>query len=93
MKYKINNNEKLIEYNGQNIHLTKKEFDLFVYFQSNPNKVMTREELLEKVWEYGVIVDTRTIDVHIRRLRGKFPDIPIVTRKCYGYMWKSDVLQ
>lgn len=92
MEYKINNNEKLIEYNGQNVHLTKKEFDLFVYFQSNPNKIMTREEILKKIWDHDVIVDTRTIDVHVRRLRKRFPDVPIVTRKCYGYMWKSDVL-
>lgn len=93
MEYRINNNEKIIEYKEQNVYLPKKEFELFVYFQSNPDKILTREEILQNVWDYGVVVDTRTIDVHIRRLRKRFPDVPIVTRKCYGYMWKSDFLQ
>jgi len=93
MEYRINNNEKIIEYKGESVHLPKKEFELFVYFQSNPNKMMTREEILQNVWEYGVVVDTRTIDVHIRRLRKRFPDVPIATRVGYGYIWKSDILQ
>jgi two-component system alkaline phosphatase synthesis response regulator PhoP len=88
MNYKINNEEKSIEYYGEKQFLPKKEYLLFVYFQNNPNKVITRETLLKEIWDEGVVVTLRTIDVHIRRLRKRFPDVPIITRKCYGYMWK-----
>lgn len=85
----INNNDKSIEYNGEVLYLPRKEFMIMSYLQENSNRAITREELLKNIWGDDVIVGERTIDVHIRRLRKKFPDAPITTRKCYGYLWKS----
>ena len=53
------------------INLTKTEFDLLSLFIKSPNKVFTREEILNKIWGYGTIVTDRTIDVHINKLRKK----------------------
>ena len=92
MEYRINETEKSVVYNDETFYLPKKEFRLMEYLYNNPNKVLTREVILENVWGNDVIVGDRTIDVHIRRLRKTFPNIPIVTRKCYGYIWKQPTL-
>ena len=94
MEYRINHMDKSVEYEGKLSFLPKKEFKLLEYLQSNKGRVFSREDLIREVWEYDtVFVDTRTVDVHIRRLRKTFPKIPIVTRKCYGYMWNNNVVQ
>ena len=56
---------------GEKIDLTYKEFELLKYFLIHPRRVFTRAELLEKVWEMDFYGGTRTVDVHIRRLRAK----------------------
>ena len=56
---------------GQRIDLTPKEFDLLAILLENKGKVLSRAELLEKVWEFAYIGDTRTVDIHIQRLRRK----------------------
>lgn len=56
---------------GREIDLTAKEFDLLHTLMRNPGRVLTREHLLEKVWGSGVVVTTRTIDTHLKRLREK----------------------
>jgi two-component system alkaline phosphatase synthesis response regulator PhoP len=66
-KYEVFLGEKKLE-------LTPKEFELLTLMLSNPGKVYTREELLEKVWGYEYSGDTRTVDVHIRHLRQKLSD-------------------
>jgi len=53
------------------LRLTPREFDLLVFFTSNVGRVLSREELLRKVWGYDYLGDTRTVDVHVRRLRAK----------------------
>lgn len=55
----------------KNINLTGKEFDLLYVLASNPGKIFTRQELLERVWGYAYYGDLRTVDVHIRRIREK----------------------
>jgi two-component system response regulator ResD len=57
--------------NGKNISLTPKEFDLLIYLCKNPNQVFKREQLLDKVWSYDFMGDTRTVDTHIKNLREK----------------------
>ena len=57
--------------NGQRIDLTFKEYELLKFFATHPGKVFTREALLDKVWGYDYYGGTRTVDVHIRRLRAK----------------------
>ncbi len=61
---------------GKEINLTAKEFDLLELLVFNPNKVYSRESLLNLVWGYEYPGDVRTVDVHIRRLREKIEDNP-----------------
>ena len=75
---------------GKPVDVTQKEFDLLLRLFSEPGKVCTREELLEKVWNYAYFGDTRTVDVAVRRLREKIEDDPgapkiILTRRGVGY--------
>ena len=56
---------------GKPLTMTPREFDLLLFFVQNPGRVLTRDELLRKVWGYDYLGDTRTVDVHIRRLRMK----------------------
>jgi DNA-binding response OmpR family regulator len=56
---------------GQTLDLTFKEFELLRHLNENPGRVFTREQLLSEVWGYDYFGGTRTVDVHIRRLRSK----------------------
>jgi len=58
-------------YNGEEIKMPPKEFELLYYLANNRNKVFTREQLLREVWGYDYPGDSRTVDVHIKRLREK----------------------
>ena len=53
-----------------------KELELLYFLASSPNQVFTREQLLDQIWGYEYIGDTRTVDVHIKRLREKIKDHP-----------------
>jgi DNA-binding response OmpR family regulator len=61
---------------GAPVRLTKTEFKLLCALASRPNQVFTREMLLQQVWEYDYFGDSRLVDVHVRRLRGKIEDDP-----------------
>jgi DNA-binding response OmpR family regulator len=61
---------------GKELVLTPKEFDLLWFLASNPGHVFTREQILEKVWDYDFFGDGRTVDAHIKRLRKKLGDDP-----------------
>lgn len=71
--------------NSQEMLLPKKEFELLLLLVSKPGKVFKREEILKKVWGQEVLVGDRTIDVHIRKLRGKIGSHYITTLKGVGY--------
>lgn len=60
-----------VEYMGNKIELPPKELELLFFLATHPNKVFTREQLLQKVWEFDFYGDSRTVDVHIKRLREK----------------------
>ncbi|ONI38041.1 DNA-binding response regulator [Candidatus Epulonipiscium fishelsonii] len=68
----IDKNNYSIVYNDETLELPPKEFELFYFLASNQRQVFTREQLLEKIWSYDFMGDTRTVDVHIKRLRDKF---------------------
>jgi DNA-binding response OmpR family regulator len=72
---------------GREISLTAKEFALLEYLLRRRGKLATRDALLNSVWGYDADVTTRTVDVHIRRLREKIPSLAaaIQTVKPYGY--------
>jgi len=62
-----------VEYFGNEMELPPKEMDLLHFLAGHPNIVFTREQLLEQVWGFDYFGDSRTVDVHIKRLREKFP--------------------
>ncbi|MBX5451277.1 response regulator transcription factor [Thermogemmatispora sp.] len=72
----INIPARRVEVNGQRVALTVKEFDLLVVLASSPERVFTREVLLNKVWGYDYLGDGRTVDVHIGTLRKKIEAVP-----------------
>jgi len=59
---------------GQAVRLTRREFELLRYLVQNKNRVVSRDRLLERVWGYDRLVETRSVDVHVGRLRGKLGD-------------------
>ena len=85
---KINREEYLVFKNKNEIILPRKEFELLFLLASKPEKVFTRDEIMNKVWGTQVVVGDRTIDVHIRKLREKIGDKHIKTLKGVGYKFK-----
>jgi DNA-binding response OmpR family regulator len=61
-------------YQGRPLSLTPREFELLAFLARNPGRVLSRDELLRKVWGYDYVGETRTVDVHVRRLRAKLGD-------------------
>ncbi len=82
---KIDREKYIVIKNGSELYLPKKEFELLSLLASKPKKVFTRNEILDRVWSGQVVVDDRTIDVHVRRLREKVGDSYIKTVKGIGY--------
>ncbi|WP_058486443.1 response regulator transcription factor [Defluviitalea phaphyphila] len=60
-----------VTYHGKKMELPPKELELLYFLASNPNQVFTRDQLLDRIWGYDYIGDTRTVDVHIKRIREK----------------------
>lgn len=69
----INQTTYIVTYHGSELELPPKEFELLNFLAQHPNQVFTREQLLDKIWGYEFVGDTRTVDVHIKRLREKMP--------------------
>jgi two-component system, OmpR family, alkaline phosphatase synthesis response regulator PhoP len=74
----------------QTIILPKKEFELLFHLAQTPNKVFSRDELLQKIWGADIYVLERTVDVHIRKLREKIGEGYIRTLKGVGYMFETN---
>ncbi len=70
----INRTNYAVTYMGKNIDMPPKELELLYFLASSPNHVFTREQLLDQIWGYEYMGDTRTVDVHIKRLREKIKD-------------------
>lgn len=70
----INISNYSVIYKGSIIEMPPKELELLYFLASNPNQVFTREQLLDHIWGYEYYGDTRTVDVHIKRLREKIKD-------------------
>ncbi len=84
-----------VQRDGKIVDLTLREFELLKFLALQPDKVFTREMLLEKVWGYEYYGDVRTVDVTIRRLREKIEDDPsvpnfVVTKRGVGYCFNKD---
>lgn len=74
-----------IKIRNKEINLPKKEFELLYFLAQNPNKVFSREDLLQNIWGSDVYVLARTVDVHIRKVREKIGEDFITTVKGVGY--------
>lgn len=70
----INLTNYSVIYKGRTVEMPPKELELLYFLASSPNQVFTREQLLDQIWGYEYIGDTRTVDVHIKRLREKIRD-------------------
>ncbi len=89
----INQSTYLVKYYNKNLELPPKEFELLYFLASKPNRVFTREQLLDRIWGYEFIGDTRTVDVHIKRIREKIPNEDKWSIKTvWGVGYKFEVL-
>ena len=70
----INLTNYSVIYKGQNVDMPPKELELLYFLASSPNQVFTREQLLDHIWGYEYVGDTRSVDVHIKRIREKIHD-------------------
>ncbi len=91
---KIDVDSRRVFLDGKEVNLTVKEFDLLELLMNNPNKVYSREKLLNDVWGYEYLGDVRTVDVHVRRLREKIESTPsdpkyIHTKWGVGYYFQA----
>ncbi len=91
--FKLDFNRYELYKNDKPIELTIREFDLIKFLASQPNKVFSRQSLLESVWDYEYYGDVRTVDVTVRRLREKVEDDPsepkvIMTKRGVGYYFQ-----
>ena len=82
--------EALVLRRGERVELTKTEFRLLCELADHPNQVMSRDQLLERVWGYDYLGDSRLVDAHVHRLRNKVEDDPqrprlVVTVRGIGY--------
>ena len=70
----INLDNYSVHYYGKNVDMPPKELELLYFLASSPNQVFTREQLLDHIWGYEYLGDTRTVEVHIKRIREKIKD-------------------
>ena len=85
----IDRSSYTIRLKGVEINLPKKEFELLFFLAQHPNKVFSRDDLLQNIWGSDVYVLARTVDVHIRKVREKIGDDYIATVKGVGYKFNQ----
>ncbi|MGI5926243.1 MAG: response regulator transcription factor [Thermacetogeniaceae bacterium] len=89
----LDSREYVVTCGGEKVALTPKEFQLLEYMIKNKNKILSREQILRQVWKYDYVVKTRTIDMHINRLRHKLNSSGTWKIKTvYGKGYKFEVL-
>lgn len=82
---KIDTKRRTVKKNGEEINLTYKEFELLKYLAENKSIVLTRENIIEKIWGFDYVGETRTVDMHIASLRQKIGEDYIQTIRGVGY--------
>ena len=82
-----------LKVNGENVEAPPKELELLYHLASNPNRVFTRDQLLDEVWGFEYYGDSRTVDVHIKRLREKLENVSKkwVLKTVWGVGYKFEV--
>lgn len=90
----INMNEYRVLIDGNQVLMAPKEMELFYYLAMNPNQVISRQQLLDRIWGYDFDGDPRTIDVHIKRIRDKLAlhhaDWSVITIRGVGYRFEEN---
>ena len=86
----VDPDRRTVSKGGREIDLTQREFELIAFLAQNPGKVVSRQELMQQVWQYDYYGDLRTVDVAVRRLREKLEDNPaepeyVITKRGVGY--------
>jgi DNA-binding response OmpR family regulator len=83
--------KRIVSEDGVNINLTPKEFDLLIFLCKNNNQVFKREQLLNKVWSYDFMGDTRTVDTHIKKLREKIDFCEKNLKTVWGVGYRMEI--
>lgn len=89
----INTKNKEAFIKGKPVNLTKTEFEILQKLAKNPNRIFSRQEIIESVWGNNVFVTERTVDVHITRLRKKLEDYGNAISNRLGYGYKFDLMK
>ena len=87
----INKGAHLVQVDGQEVELSVKEFELLLYFVENQRIALTREKILNNVWNYDYFGDARTIDTHVKKLRSKLGDKGNYIKTVWGMGYKFEV--
>jgi DNA-binding response OmpR family regulator len=84
-----------LKLNGNAIDIPPKELELLYFLASNSNRVFTRDQLLDKVWGFDYLGDSRTVDVHVKRLREKLEGVSDkwILKTVWGVGYKFEVIQ
>ena len=84
-----------LKLNGKSVDIPPKELELLYFLASNYNRVFTRDQLLDKVWGFDYLGDSRTVDVHVKRLREKLQDVSDkwILKTVWGVGYKFEILQ
>lgn len=84
-------NSREVTVDGIPISLSKKEFDILEYFMKNPERVLTRQAILDEIWGYDYFGDERVVDTHIKKLRKKLLSRAYALRTIFGIGYKFEV--
>ncbi|HLR59014.1 MAG TPA: response regulator transcription factor [Pseudogracilibacillus sp.] len=90
---KINLDEHSVSFQGEKLELTRKQFELLIYLIKHENKILSREQLLNAVWDFDFVGDTRMVDVHISHLREKIEKDsknPEYIKTIHGFGYKME---
>ncbi len=87
----INKSAHQVSVNGENIELSFKEFELLLYFVENKGIALSREKILNNVWNYDYFGDARTIDTHVKKLRSKLGDAGEYIKTIWGMGYKFEI--
>ncbi|MBO5165180.1 MAG: response regulator transcription factor [Lachnospiraceae bacterium] len=86
----VNKSAHMVKINGRDIDLSFKEFELLVYFMENKGIALSREKILNNVWNYDYFGDARTIDTHVKKLRSKMGDKGEMIKTIWGMGYKLE---
>ena len=89
----LNKTAHIVSVDGKNIELSFKEFELLTYFMENQGIALSREKILNHVWNYDYFGDARTIDTHVKKLRSKMGDKGDYIKTIWGMGYKFEVDQ